>query len=250
PRPEVYALRADAAERKNAIDARGALANGLSAELNKIQTAFGAAAVVEAPQPDPETLARLRSLGYVGIATPSPGVRGADPKDMVSKLEVFRTGITRAIDALGRRAPDAAIAELEKLVAINDRSYELHLFLGDAYAAKREYETALGEYDAAAVLNAHASAPPLSQARVYLAMGDLVRAQQKVDAAARIEPSSSEVAGVRASLLDKQGRAGEALAQYETAVRLNGSDAQARAGLASVAMRMHRYEIAKPQFEK
>src|SRR5262249_49488961 len=122
PRPELYALRADAAERKNAIDARGALANGLSAELNKIQAAFGAAAVVEAPQPDPETLARLRSLGYVGIATPSPGVRGADPKDMVSKLEVFRTGITRAIDALGRRAPDAAIAELEKLVAINDRS--------------------------------------------------------------------------------------------------------------------------------
>src|SRR6185295_18942149 len=97
-------------------------------------SAFGPAARTEAPQPDPETLARLRSLGYVGIASPSTGARGADPKDMVPKLEAFRTGISRAIELLGRGQPDLAIAELKKLVAINERSYELHLFLGDAYA--------------------------------------------------------------------------------------------------------------------
>ena len=250
PKPELYDLRADGAERTNAIDVRGTLAGGLSTELSKIQSAFGAAATATAPQPDPATLARLRSLGYVGIAAPAPGVRGADPKDMVGKLEMFRAGISQAIDALGRRAPDAAIAELKTLVAINDRSYELHLFLGDAYAAKREFETALAEYDAAAILNVHTSAPALSQARVYLAMGDLARAQQKVDAAAAIEPSSSEIAVVRASLFERQSRAAEALAQYETAVRLNGSDPQARAGLASLALRMRRYDVAHAQFEK
>src|SRR5207237_453292 len=83
--------------------------------------------------------------------------RGADPKDMVPKLEMFRSGISRAMDALGRNAPDLAIAELKKLVAIDDRSYELHLFLGDAYAAKRDAEKAVGEYDAAALLNAHST---------------------------------------------------------------------------------------------
>jgi arylsulfatase A-like enzyme/Tfp pilus assembly protein PilF len=249
PKPELYDMKADGGERRNAVDARGALAGGLSAALNTIQGGFGAAATADAPQPDPATLARLRSLGYVGIASPSPGVRGADPKDMLPKLELFRSGISRAMDALGRGAPDLAIAELEKLTAINDRSYELHLFLGDAHAAKRQFETALAEYDAAAVLNGHSSAPALSQARVYLALGDLARAQQKTDAAARLEPSSGEVALLRGSILEKQGRGPDALAQYDAAVRANGSDTQARASIVSLAMRMRQYDVAKPQFE-
>ena len=250
PKPELYDMRADAREIRNAVDARGSLATGLSNELGRIAGGFGAAAANEAPQPDPETLARLRSLGYVGIAAPSPGVRGPDPKDMLPKLDVFRAGITSAMTALERRAPDVAIAELKKLVAINDRSYELHLFLGDAYTAKREYQTAIGEYDAAAVLNPATGAPLVSQARVYVAMGDLARAQQKIDRAAKIEPGSSEAAVVRGSILEKQGRSGEAMGQYDLAVRTNGSDTQARASLASLAMRLRQYDIAKPQFEK
>jgi arylsulfatase A-like enzyme/Tfp pilus assembly protein PilF len=250
PKPELYDMRADARETRNAVDGRGPLATGLSNELGRIAGAFGAAATNEAPQPDPETLARLRSLGYVGIAAPSPGVRGPDPKDMLPKLEAFRTGITTAMNALERRAPDVAIAELKKLVAINDRSYELHLFLGDAYAAKREYETAIGEYTAAAVLNPTTGAPLVSLARVYVAAGDLVRAQQQIDRAVKIEPGSSEAALVHGSILEKQGRGADALAQYDAAVHTNGSDAQARASLASLAMRLRQYDAAKPQFEQ
>ncbi|HEY7291443.1 MAG TPA: sulfatase-like hydrolase/transferase [Vicinamibacterales bacterium] len=250
PKPELYDVRADRTERRNVIDTRSALAGGLSKALNQVAAGFGSAATTEAPTPDPETLARLRSLGYVGIAAPSPGVRGPDPKDMVPKLEMFRTGITDAMNALERNAPDQAITQLKKLVAINDRSYELHLFLGDAYAAKHEYQTALGEYDAAALLNPHTGAPAVSQARVFLAMGETSSAQRKIDDAVRIEPGSSEAAVVRAQILEKQGRGDDALAQYDAAIRTNGSDTQARAGLASLAMRMRRYEAAQPQFEK
>ena len=208
-------MRTDATEHRNAIDVRGTLAGGLSGELNRIQSVFGSAATADAPaQPDPETLARLRSLGYVGMAAPSSGGRGADPKDMIPKLELFRSGINRALGALENNAPDVAIAELKKLLPINERSYELHLFLGDAYAAKREFATALGEYDAAAVLNSHSAAPLVSQARVFLEMTDLARAQQKIDAAAQLEPASSEIAVVRGSILEAQGRHADALAQY------------------------------------
>jgi len=250
PKPELYDMRTDAAERRNAIDARGALAGGLSAELTKLQNAFGAAASAEAPQPDAETLARLRSLGYVGIAAPSSTGRGPDPKDMVAKLDAFRSGISRAIDALGRGQPDAAIADLKNLIAINDRSYELHLFLGDAYAAKRQWENALGEYSAAAVLNPHGSGPLVSQARVFLAQGNAAKAAEKIEAAARIEPASGEVSLVRGSIFERQGRGADALAQYEAAVQANGSDTQARASLASLAMRTRQYDKARPQFEK
>jgi Tfp pilus assembly protein PilF len=80
-------------------------------------------------------------------------------------------------------------------------------------------------------------------------MDDLARAQQKVDTAARLEPSSGEVALVRGSILEKQGRVPEALAQYDAAVRANGSDAQARASIVSLAMRTRQYDVAKPQLE-
>lgn len=251
PKPELYDMKADRAERRNAIDARGPLSAGLSAALGKIHTGFGAAAAAtDAPQPDAETLARLRSLGYVGIASPSPTGRGADPKDMAPKLEAFRTGISRAINELARGQADLAIADLKKLVAINDRSYELHLFLGDAYMSKRDFETALGEYAAASVLNAHSSAPILSEARVYLAQGDATRALQKVEAAAKIEPDNGEIALVRGSIFERQGRAEDAFAQYEAAVKANDSDTQARASLAGIAMQLRRHDAAKTQFEQ
>ena len=152
PRQELYDLRADAAEQRNLIDARRTLAAGLSAELTKIAAGLGAAAATETPQPDAETLARLRSLGYVGMAAPSrPGARGPDPKDMIAGAEAFRSGISRAMDALARNEPAAAIAQLKQLLTVNDRSYELHLFLGDAYVATRQFEQALGEYAAAGI---------------------------------------------------------------------------------------------------
>jgi len=249
PKPELYDMRTDAAERKNAIDARGPLAGGLSTELTRISGGFGAAATTDAPQPDPETLARLRSLGYVGIAAPSSTGRGPDPKDMVPKLEMFKTGISRAMDALERGDADVAITELKKLIAINDRSYELHLFLGDAYAAKHQPDEALGEYAAARVLNAHSAAPFVSEARIYLSQRNAAKAVAAIDAAAKLEPTSGEVAVVRGSILEEQGRAADAVAQYEAAIRANGSDPQARAHLASVAMDLKRFDLAKPQFE-
>jgi Tfp pilus assembly protein PilF len=168
---------------------------------------------------------------------------------MVPKLEMFRSGINRALDALEKRSPDVAIAELKKLLTINDRSYELHLFLGDAYAAKREFATALGEYDAALLLNGHSAAPLVSQARVFVATRDLARAQQKIDAAAKLEPGSSEVAVVRGSILEEQGRVADAMAQYDAAVRANPSDRQARASIVSLAMQTRQYDVARPHIE-
>jgi choline-sulfatase len=250
PKPEIYDLRADAAERRNVVGQRAPLANGMSAALQRLAAGFGPAATATAPQPDADTLARLRSLGYVGIAAPSrPGARGADPKDMIASAEAFRSAISRAMDALGRNDGTAAIVQLKRLLATNERSYELHLFLGDAYAATRQFDNALGEYAAAALLNPGSGAPALSAARAYLTQGDTTGAMRKVDEAARIEPGAADVAVVRGTILERTGDAASAIDAYSTAVRANPSDPQARARLASLAMRMRQFDTAQPQFE-
>src|SRR4029077_6307231 len=67
PKQEVYDLRADPAERRNAAAERGPLVAGMSHELASITAGFGGASVAQPTQPAADTLARLRSLGYVGM---------------------------------------------------------------------------------------------------------------------------------------------------------------------------------------
>jgi Tfp pilus assembly protein PilF len=98
-------------------------------------------------------------------------------------------------------------------------------------------------------VNPHSAAPALSAARAHLANGDTARALQKAAEASRVEPGSAEVALVRAMIHERAGRPTDAMADYTAAVRANGSDTQARARLASLAMRLERFDIAQPQFE-
>jgi choline-sulfatase len=250
PTQEVYDLRADPEERRNVAGERGTLAGGMKGGLAKIESGFGAGAATEPPKPDADTLARLRSLGYVGMAASSGSSgRGLDPKDMIASAEAFRVGISRAMDALARDQPTAAIAQLKQLIAINDRSYELHLFLGDAYTATRQFDNAIGEYAAARLLNPRSAAPLLSAARAYLAQGDTTRALQQADQGADIEPASGDVSVVRGAIHERAGRTAQAMAAYSAAVRANGSDPQARARLASLAMRTRQFDTARVQFE-
>lgn len=54
---------------------------------------------------------------------------------------------------------------------------------------------------------------------------------------------------MRGRIFEHEGQGPQALAAYDAAVRANGSDTQARASIASLAMRMRQPETARPQFE-
>lgn len=248
PRPELYQVSRDRAERQNLISARGPLAAGLSGEARKIVSSFGAAAQLEAPRPDAETLARLQSLGYVGVASPPSGGHGIDPKDAVTAIERFRAGMAGAARALARGSPQAAIPILTRLVASNERSYEVHLALGDAYTALARYQRAADEYTAASLLNPTAAAPLVSSVRAYLGLADVVRAQQAAAQAERLEPGSGEVLIARGMIAEQQGLKAEALQRYEDAVRANASDTSARARVAGTALLLGRLDTAEEQF--
>ena len=251
PRPELYHMASDAAERTNAIDSRAPLAGGMLTALNRLQSGFGALAAVPTPQPDPETLARLRSLGYIGMVSPTGSTaRGPDPKDLAPKVRVANETLSRAMDDLNAGRVDAALVRLEQLSAINDRWYDIHLLMGDAYLAKRDLDRAIGEYAAAAVLNPTSAAPALSTARALIVQGMFDRALQKLDEAARLEPASSEVPLERGRAYERQEQHDKALADYETAVRLNGSDPRARARLADLALRLRRLDVAETEFRE
>jgi arylsulfatase A-like enzyme/tetratricopeptide (TPR) repeat protein len=248
PKPELYDLRTDRAEARSVLAERSSVAARMGGELETLWRGFGSAADTAPPQPDPETLARLRSLGYVGIAAPSSRTgRGADPKDKIEEMKLFRGLLSRAIDDLSAGRHDAAIERLTRAAGINERAYDVHLLLGDAWRQKGTPERALGEYDAAALLNPVIAAPHVLAAEVHIAQGAFDKAMARLETAAKLEPGSAEVASARGRVHERAGRGADALAEYQRAVSLNPSDMPARARLANAAMMLRRFDLAEPQ---
>jgi choline-sulfatase len=247
PRPELYDLRTDRAEQKNVIHDRATVAARMASELEWIEKSFGAAAAMTAAQPDADTIARLRSLGYIGLAAPSSGSgRGPDPKDKIAGMREFRALLTQAGDDLRLGRADAAIAKLKRALAYNERAYDAHVMMGSAWQRKGDLDRAVGEFDAAALLNPVGAAPHLLAAGAYLDAGRLESAMARVDKATALEPDSGEVALMRGRVFERAGRGPDALAAYERAVSLNPSDMPARGRLVSVAMGAGRHEVAEP----
>ena len=250
PKPELYDLRKDPREVRNVIAERSNVAARLSQELEAIERSFGAAVSAKPAQPDPETVARLRSLGYVGLAAPGGGgTRGPDPKDKILEHREFRTLLTRAGDDLRAKRADAAILKLKRAVSLNERAYDAHVLLGSAYEQKGQFEQALGEYDAAALLSPVTAAPHVLASAVFLAQGQLQPAMERLDRAEALEPESGEIAAMRGRVFQRAGRGPEALAAFERAVARNPADLNARGLLVGAAMGLKRYDVAERQLK-
>lgn len=249
PRPELYNLREDPRELRNLYEAQRALADRMIAEATRLDREFTGGAPVAVVQPDRDTMERLRSLGYVGTsATTLPaGERGPDPKDRINERREFKALMSAAIDDLRGGRTATAIDKFRRLIAINDKAYDLHQFLGEAYQTMGRLPEALGEYEYAALLNPQAPAPVLAAAEAHLAMGNLGAARQRRDRAAALDPRSFDVSVVTGRILEAEGRIPEALAAYERAVTQNSANPRPRMLLVGVASRLQKYDLAETQ---
>ena len=257
PRPELYNLKEDPGELRNLYETQRSMADRMIAEASRVEQELTREAAgspsgggpATPATPDAETLQRLRSLGYVGtaaVALPT-GQRGPDPKDRIAAQRQFESAMSDAVRDLRERRTAAAVDKLRRLTAINNSSYDLHEFLGEAYQTLGRLPEALGEYEYAALLNPRSSAPLLSAAEVHLAMGELARARQRLDQAAAISPGSFDVSVVSGRLLESEGRLAESLAAYEQAIKQNGANPRPRMLLVGVASRLQRYDLAEEQ---
>lgn len=247
PRPELYAVAKDAAESNNQFEAQRALGDRMVAEAARLDRELSGGAVAEAAAPSRETLERLRSLGYVGTSAPAGTAagRGPDPKDRIAERRTFKRLLTEAIDDLGANRLDEAVRKLRDLVKINERAYDLHQLLGEAYQRMGRANEALGEFEMAALLNPRAAAPHLSAAELLLSAGQTMEARTRLDAAAAIDPRSFDVALVRGQLLQAEGQAVQAQAAFEQAISLNPANPRARTLLIGVASQLKRFDIAE-----
>ncbi len=137
PRPELYDLVEDPAERVNRVDTRGALAAGLQRALPAASEPAPASA-----SSNTESAERLRALGYVsGATTPTPATRAVDPKDRVEVWAQIEDGIDRV-----ERDPAAARPFFERALALDPSNGLAMKYLGDASFRTGQLDRARADY--------------------------------------------------------------------------------------------------------
>ena len=165
PRPELYDVVEDPAERRD-------LAAGLPPAFRALR-----AEMLALPRPrqapgasDPEQLKKLAALGYIGVASPSETAENLDaPRDHLAEIAALRAGL-----ALHGQRRYAEAAEALRALAT------AHPAMADAWSALAEAEHKLGRpADAIAALEQQERLVPgspqtmLSFAYNYLDMGDI-----------------------------------------------------------------------------
>lgn len=145
PRPELYDMTADPREKNNLASSRPELVAGYKARLETLrQQVTRAGAGAETVAPDPETEAKLRSLGYVsGGAPPSPGAAALpDPKDMIDSL----VRINRVYVAFGSGQFETAVREAREILSRSPDNKSVRFYMAGALTGLSRYDEAVAEY--------------------------------------------------------------------------------------------------------
>ena len=227
PRPELYDLGTDPGEFSNLAERKPDVARRRLADLRRIE---GTAPPAARPQPDAETLERLRALGYSGgagrpaRATAPAGL--ADPKDRLpqkralgaaearmlkrdhagalSRFDVVlgyepdnRLALLRSaasLVALGR--PREAIPRLEWLLKLDPDHAEAHYSLADALTrAGGERARAIAEWQEVLRLQPRRAVAWSNLGAVLAQSGREQDAASALERAHALEPGNQDVAG-------------------------------------------------------
>jgi choline-sulfatase len=186
PKPELYDLTSDAAETRNRVTDDPQRAARLDSQAARWSPAELAAQPNSATA---ETVARLRSLGYVGGSNRGNGARGArpDPKDRIA-LAARIASVTS-----GEVQGDALIPALEAILKEDPQNPQAHLRLGYAQLERNQCARAEPHFRAAIAAAIPSADAGLGLANCLGKSGDLRGAAQALEMAQSVEPGNPVV---------------------------------------------------------
>ncbi len=190
PHPELYDLLNDPKELHNLYGERASLAAALREQLTGIERRYGSAPAPDAtagPPLSPETVEKLKSLGYLAYSAPVPTAPSGslpDPKDRVKVYKLLLRAYELA--SAGRseesnRTLDAVAAEEPHLHLVSFLQAENLVRLGRTDEAERSYLASLKlfpTFDQAIMGLAH----------LYMAEGEDAQAKPWLELAVHLNP--------------------------------------------------------------
>lgn len=248
PKPELYDLTSDPGELHNVIDAHPKEYRKLAEQLKLLIGNKGTEQVVS-QQMDQQTMARLRSLGYLGGSSQQSvnlDSAGPDPKDYVEVLKL----VHEAKDPPPGAEPAARrVALFQEALKQDPTNPSLYYDLGD------EYES-LGETDANlqlcldAIHHGVTGSMILSRlGQLYLMKGDARKAIEYYEPAVKLNPIDAQTMSGLASAYSANGQLAEAAAEFQRVLAI-APYIPAYNGLGLIAVKQHDLVTARKNFER
>ncbi len=230
PRPELYDLAADRAETNNLAAADRSRAAELQAEL-----AGGyAGSAADAPRQedlDSSTLARLKSLGYIGARTRATAAQPlADPKD---KIQVY-TLLSRALDEAGRGNLRESNSQLREVLRLDDRIVDAHLSLGVNLAQLGDAAGAIASFQRALNLDPRNVIATYNLALAYARAGKLEAAIAGFSRTLDLDPRQEQARLDLGRAYQMTGSSDAAIAAFRRVIADNPNSGEAHYCLAKV----------------
>jgi arylsulfatase A-like enzyme/Flp pilus assembly protein TadD len=277
PRPELYALEIDPTESRSRIAEDAARARELETLLRAFQARPAAAAADTTA--DPEALARLRALGYVGAGAPvaePPATGLRDPKDGAALREVLTRGdlllragrhrdAAAAFEGALKEDPDnrfallrsgsallgagdaaQAVPRLKKAVALDPRNPDARWALAEALGRSGRRDAAVGEWMEATRLQPRRAA---AWANLGAALGQAGKVQEALPAFSRavaLEPGNPRLLARLAFAEHGAGRLEDAARHLKAMADLSGSAFPHSGALGLILLQLGRPDEAAP----
>lgn len=233
PRPELYDLRSDAAERTNLVESdRRTYFAMKQAIAPMIQEAAAPTAI------PPEEAAKLAALGYIGTGvTTAPGERLPDPKD---ERETFRD-LRSAFSLFRAGRNEEALVAFRRILRENPRMTDVWDVTAKAYSRLGRVDDSIAAAKEGLKTNPQSATLAIEVAELSLAAGRFDEAEQHAELAVPLDASRAHELLARIYLARQDLTRAEAEAREGTA---GGDRAAAYVTLARVLKQAGRYEEA------
>jgi len=237
PRPELYDVRTDPGELDDLASRDPDRAAAMGAALDAMVTGDDALGVAEQGTiADPETLDRLRSLGYIGgSASPATTDRDVDPKDKIAVYESFTEGLERATEAVRAGQWEAAERELRELDRMAPDQFIVQHYLGQVALGRGDAAVAIQHLERSLALNPSYYSPTyIELAKAYRRTGQAPRAIELLEDAVAVYPDNFALRFNLGYHFQAAGRLDDALLAYQQAAEMVPRYPQVLNNLASI----------------
>ncbi len=243
PRPELYDLRRDPGERQNILGAQSTLAATLRERLEGFERKYGRQASPSPVQLDPETLEKLKSLGYLGYkatTTRNADADRADPKDKIGTLN----RILRAADLTRAGQFAAANQILARLQNDEPDLYVLAFQKGENDLAWGKPQPAAEAFRKALALNPTFDQAALGLGRAYFLLNDDAHAANALGLALQLNPRNFLARAALAKVCWRQNKLRESEAELAKVVSAHPEFAEGHADYGIILAKLAQYPQA------
>jgi len=143
---------------------------------------------------------------------------------------------------------DQAIGEFERIVALQPKSVEDHMVLGQLYTVKHQSEKAEAEFKTAQAIEPESEEVVLNLARLYAESGDVQHAVKAIEAVP-VDGRTAKMEFTLGALYDQLKQPKDAIAAYKRADDLEPGDLQTMDALATALLTDEQLDEALKQYQ-